>query len=195
MARKKFMRRFFHRKNHRLKIEDFDTYILEDLKKANQRAKLLLGVEDAEVNAFPPLLLTTPIEERKGIKPILVYGEDKLRYDLANFNAVYFGKHSLFCYSTMIDHKTGSSYNDRAMELSYIQIQSIETSIEFKKINKTELHIFKLKLVLSELKSIVIPLRVMLIDIKTPKEDYLLDPELLNLATNLKSFLREKLAF
>ena len=35
----------------------------------------------------------------------------------------------------------------------------------------------------------------MLIDIKTPKEDYLLDPELLNLATNLKSFLREKLAF
>lgn len=193
MERQKFMAEFFLKKRNELDPADFDAFVLEDLNKATTRAKRLLGVDDLFVNAHNPVIVAIPVATTETMEPIFVYNKDKLRYDLANFSALFFGEKFLFHYSCLIDHKTGASLNDKTLEIPYSKIKTIETSSRFAFIDKMEHHIFEIKILFNDLETIVIPLRILLVDIKTPKEDYLIPQELLDLSASLKAFLRTKI--
>lgn len=193
MERQSFMAEFFLKKRSRLDPADFDKFVLEDLNKATTRAKQLLGVDDFFINEYNPVVVSMPVETTETLEPILIYGKDKLRYDLANFSAVFFNEKFLFHYSCIIDHKTGASLNDKTHEIPYSKIKTIETSSRFTFIDKIEHHVFEIKILFDDLEDISIPLRVLLVDAKTPKDEYLLSKELLDLSTSLKAFLRNKI--
>lgn len=193
MNRQKFMETFFFKKRHNLSLENFDAFAQEDLSKVTERAKELLGVDDSYINEFNPIIVSTPIVATDTVEPVFIYGEDRLRYDLAQFAALFFSKNVLFHYSCIIDHKTSASFNDKIVEIPYLKIKTIETSSRFTNIDKVKHHVFEIKLVLDELDDIIIPFRILLVDSTTPKEEYLISKESLELASKLKSFLRTKL--
>lgn len=193
MDRKKFMKKFFFKKQNDKSIGQFDGYVLEDLQKAQNRAKLLLGVEEHLVNEFNPIVISTPAVSDEFFEPVLIYGEDRIRFDVADFDAIYFGKDLLFYYSCVIDHKTGASFNDTLIEVPYSKISSIETASTFETINSNKHHVFELGLSISENESINIPLRLLLVDDETAEEDFLVPRELLEMSTDLKEFLRGKI--
>lgn len=193
MEREKFMKDFFYNKNSKLSVEEFDAFVLEDLQKANLRAKRLLGVEDSFANSFNPIAITTPALANGQVAAVFVYAEEKLRYDLAQHFTLLFGDRILFYYSCVIDHKTGSAFNDRAVEIPYSKIKTIETISKFTYIDKVEHHVFQITIAVDELENIVLPLRILMVDEDTPKEDYLLSPEIVEISSNLKKFLRTKL--
>jgi len=193
MERRDFMAEFFLRKKNTLNPSDFDAFVLQDINKSTTRAKTLLGVDDFFVNEFNPIVVSTPAAATKTVEPYLVYGEDKLRYDLADFNALFFGKNFMFSHSCTIDHKTGALFNDRTVEIPYSKIKTIETSSRFDLIDKMEHHIFEVKIILDNLDDIIIPLRILLVDAKTDQDEYLIPKGLLELSSNLKAFLRTKM--
>lgn len=194
MKRKEFMNEFFHsRRRRNLSISDFDAYVLEDINKATTNAKTILGVDDFVVNEFSPVLVSTPAANSDILEPVIVFSEDKMRYDIANFNALFFGSKFLFHYSCMIDHKTGASFNHHTVEVPYSEIKAIETSSRFELIEEIEHHVFDITLILDNYE-LVVPLRTLLVDIKTEKKEYLIPKDLLDLMTSLKAFLRKKIA-
>lgn len=193
MDRKEFMKDFIFNTRSKLNPEDFDAFVQEDLAKAATRAKLLLGVDDYFINEFNPIFISVPAPATNSVSPVFVYGQDKLRYDLASFFAVFFGKDYLFYYSCLIDHKSGSGFNDKTIEIPYGKIESLETSSRFTMINEVEHHLFEVKIILDGLDNIVIPLRALIVDEKTTADDYLIAKELLDLSASLKGFLRNKM--
>lgn len=194
MERQNFMGTFFFKKRHDLNFEDFDQFVEEDLKKAKDKAKKLLGVDAMFVNEFNPIIVSTPLPTTKTIEPIYIYGEDRMRYDLAQFAALYFSKDVMFYYKSVIDHKTGANFNDKVVEIPYKRIKTINTSSRFAQVNNLNHHIFEIEIVLDCLDNIVIPLRILLVDETTPKDEYLISNNILEIASNLKSFLRTKLS-
>lgn len=195
MERQSFMETFFFKKRHNLTFEEFDEYVAHDLEKATARAKQLLGVKNDAVNAFNPIIVSTPAKTTETVAPILLYGHDFIRYDLANFMGLFFGEDLMFYCTCTIDHKTSSSFNDRTIEIPYSKVITIETSSRFAYIDNHEHHVFEIKIVLNDLDDIVIPLRIMLVDANTNKEDYLVPKELLDLASDFRAFLRTKIAY
>lgn len=193
MSREKFMKKFFFKKQSDKSMTQFDAFVLEDLDKAQVRAKLLLGVDEKFVNEFSPIVVSTPAVADDLFEPVLVYGEDRVRYDIANFDALFFGKDMVFYYSCVIDHKTGASLNDTLIELPYSKVLSLETSSRFEEINGQNHHVFELGLVVSENESLTIPLRLLLVNDKTKEEDYLIQKDLLEMSADLKTFLRKKI--
>lgn len=193
MERKDFMRKFFFSRSSKLNSSDFDAFVLEDVNKATLKAKQLLGIDDFFINEYNPIIVSTPAEARAKIEPVLVYGKDKVRYDLANFSALFFNKEFLFHYTCLIDHKSGAILNDKVVEIPYAKIKTIETVSKFTLIDRVEHHVFEIIIVLEDLENIVIPLRVLVVDQKTTKEDYIISKDLLNLSANLKGFLRSKI--
>lgn len=192
MERQDFMKAFFF-KRKKADPAIFDDFALEDLNTTITRAKTILGVDDFFINEFSPIIVTTPAPATKTFEPVLVYGDDKLRFDLANFNALFFSENFLFYFVCMIDHKTGASFNDKSIEIPYSKIKTIETSSRFQIIDKIEHHVFEIKIVLDNLDDIVLPLRILLVDSKTEKEDYLIPEDLVELSSSLKAFLRYKI--
>lgn len=193
MERLEFMEAMFFKKRHNLKLEDFDSYVEEDLNKAKNKAKELFGVDDMFVNEFNPIIVSTPLPATDTVEPICVYGKDRMRYDLAKFTALYFSKDVIFHYNCVIDHKTGANFNDKLVEIPYVKIKTLNTSSKFAQIDNVKHHVFEIELVLDNLDNIVIPLRILLVDDSTPLDEYLISKDILELASNLKGFLRTKL--
>ncbi len=193
MDRKKFMKKFFFKNQNEKSIAKFDEFVLDDFEKAQVRAKLLLGIDEQFVNEFNPIVVSTPAVADDLFEPILVYGEDRIRYDIANFDALFFGKDTLFYYSCVIDHKTGASLNDTLVELPYSKVLSLETYSRFEEINGQNHHVFELGIVVSENESINLTLRLLLVDDKTKEGDYLIQKDLLEVSSDLKAFLRTKI--
>ncbi len=194
MKREKFMKKFFKRNKVKKMVDRFDEYVKSDLIEATQRGKILLGIDPDNIFAHPSLVYSMPAIVNKKIRSTLVYGKDRVRFDLSHFNALYFDEETLYYYQTYIDHKISGGFNDVAIELPYREIKALETSLKFVKIGGVPHNLFELKFKLNNLDDIVVPLKVMAFDHKTPNEDYLIDKDLLDVVTKLKQFLRTKLA-
>ncbi len=195
MKRLMFMRRAFANKRLGRRQKRYDAFIIDDLKMATEQAKVFLGVTDEAVNAFNPIAYTVPAEKSDKVNPVLIYGKDKIRYDLASFHVFLFGEETLYYYNALLNHKTRSIFNEKSVELPYIQIQNIETISTFKRIYNIDYHVFQLNLAITEQKDLPLPLRVAMINKRTTKKEFEIDEDLIALSTNLKSFLREKMTF
>ncbi|NMA05602.1 MAG: hypothetical protein GX931_04440 [Acholeplasmataceae bacterium] len=191
MERKKFVEKFFS-SSKRENVEKFDELVEKDLKEAYKRGVEFLGIKnepfefESLVTSYPEGLLDKP-------KAKIVYDENKMRYNIARFTNLSFGRDFLYYYTVIVDHGLGEIYNDYSLDVSYLDVRGIEVSFKFKIINDVYHHILELKLLLQN-GSIDVPLRVFVVDKDTDVESYKLKKETVEHLTNLKQFLRNKMS-
>ncbi len=191
MERKKFVDKFFS-SSKRENVEKFDQLVEKDLKDAYLRGVEFLGIK-TEPLEFESLVTSYPEGLLEETKARIVYDENKMRYDIARFTSMSFGSDFLYYYTSIIDHGRGQIYNDRSLDVSYLDIRGIDVSLKFKQINDVFHHILELK-VLIQNGSINVPLRIIVVDKNTDVESYKLDMETATLLTKLKQFLRSKMS-
>lgn len=192
--RNKKMKKFFRKGKGEKLIKAYDNYVKEDIIAATNRGKLLLGLDDDVRFSHPSLVYSMPAVLNKRSAAKLILNKDRVRFDLAHFNALYFDKDTLYYYNTYIDHRLPGNYNDVALELPYKQIKALETSLMFVKVNGRPHHVYELVLKLDGLKDINIPLKMMAYDSKTKADAYLLEENTVQIVKELKAFLRSKMA-
>ncbi|MCK9493850.1 MAG: hypothetical protein M0Q00_05750 [Acholeplasmataceae bacterium] len=193
MDRLEFMKAFFSKKKAKVSIADFDKYATEDVTEGIERAKRFLGFEAHDINAYAPIVTVFPESLAREVNTLYLYQDGEVRYDINRLSILFFGEGGFYFYTALIDHKKGIFYNDKAIEMPYIQINGVQSAYYFKNKNQVNYHIFELTIILEGLKDIVIPIKYDLINAQTPDIFYDLDQESLDLVTNLRKFLRDKI--
>lgn len=193
MDRLEFMKVFFGKKKAKVSIADFDKYATEDIKEGINRAKRFLGVETEDINAYAPIVTVFPESLVRDVNTLYLYQDGEVRYDINRLSILFFGDSGFYFYTVLVDHKKGIFYNDKAIEMPYIQINGIQSAYYFKNKNQVNYHVFELTLALEGLKDIVLPIKYNLINAQTPDIFYDFEQDALDLVTNLRKFLREKI--
>lgn len=189
MDRETVIKDFLKSKNS----EEFDQLILEDLDTAYLRAMQFLGVDLEDINAKQPLVFSIPEALYKDIDSTFVYTPVGIRYDMARYNAFFFGQQYLYFYTAVIDHKIGQIYNDATTEISYYDIKGIQTAFKFREIKDVYHQILELRIILDG-KDIVVPFSDSVVSADTELSGFELDDETLATLTDFKKFLRQKMS-
>ncbi len=180
---------FMHKTNP-IKEKQYELLVKEDRFLAYEKIVETLNISLKELSDIQPILIFSPAWNF-AIPNKTVYSKKykKDHYLLEQFQSLTFGKKTVHLYTNVINHATGSFYENKVVEFSYDSIVSVETRFSVEKLIKNYREVLFLEITLNSSKVINVILRERIIDSPLLENDKLSDSEQ-EIIKNIKKAIR-----